>query len=145
MSRGPVSQTSSLGSRIAELRSRKGILQKDLAEQAGISVSFLSEVENGHRTPGAEILLRIADVLGASLDYLVRGEDSRPEPKPLTIPPNLHEAAEEQHWSYEVTASLLRAHSTVRFRRTPTGRGEERPRDWSKQDWIRLHRALYEE
>ena len=141
----PLSKPTTLGGRVADLRARKGILQKNLADEAGISVGFLSEVENDHRTPGAEILLRVADALGASLDYLLRGEEARPEPKPLTIPTSLQEAAEERHWSYGVTASLLRAQSTVLFRRTPTGRGEERPRDWSKQDWFRLHEALYEE
>jgi transcriptional regulator with XRE-family HTH domain len=140
-----VSTPSSLGGRVADLRARKGMLQKDLADQAGISVGFLSEVENGHRTPGAEVLLRIADVLGASLDYLLRGQDPKAEAKPVLIPPSLQEAAEERHWSYEVTASLLRAQGEVRFRRTPTGRGTERPRDWSKQDWIRLHDVLYED
>jgi transcriptional regulator with XRE-family HTH domain len=134
-----------MGARIADLRNRKAILQKDLAERAGVSVSFLSEVENAHRTPGAEILLRIADALGASLDYLLRGENPNPELRPLTIPPSLQEAAEEKHWSYSVTASLLRARSTVLARRTPTGRGEQRPRDWSKEDWVRLHTALHEE
>src|SRR5690606_6240472 len=134
-----------LGERVADLRTRKGMLQKDLAEQAAVSVGFLSEVENDRRTPGAEVLLRIADALGASLDYLLRGEETRAEPKPLTIPPALQEAAEERNWSYSVTASLLRAQSAVLFRRTPTGRGEERPRDWSKEDWFRLYDALYEE
>jgi len=140
-----VSQTVGLGSRIADLRTQKGMLQKELAEQAGISVSFLSEVENGHRMPGAEALLRIADVLEASLDHLLRGETGRPEPKPLTIPPALQEAAEEQHWSYGATAALLRAQTTVLARRTPTGRGEHRVRDWTKEDWIRLHSALFAE
>ena len=141
--KGRALQLPTLGSRIAELRTRKELLQKDLADNAGISVGFLSEVENGHRTPGAEVLLRIADALGASLDYLLRGGEAPPEPKPLTIPPSLQDAAEEQHWSYGVTAALLRAQSSVLFRRTPTGRGEERARDWSKQDWVRLHTALF--
>lgn len=140
-----MSNPKTLGERIADLRTRKGMLQKDLAERAAISVGFLSEVENDRRTPGAEVLLRIADALGASLDYLLRGEEARPEPKPLTIPPALQEAAEERNWSYSVTASLLRAQSAVLFRRTPTGRGEEQPRDWSKDDWFRLYEALYEE
>ena len=140
-----MSQTAGLGSRIADLRTRKGILQKDLADQAGISVSFLSEVENDRRTPGAEVLLRVADALEASLDYLLRGEAERSEPRPLTIPASLQEAAEEQQWTYGATAALLRAQATVLARRTPTGRGEHRLRDWSKQDWIRLHTALFDE
>jgi transcriptional regulator with XRE-family HTH domain len=138
-------QPTSLGSRVADIRASNGMLQKDLADKAGISVGFLSEVENGRRTPGAEVLLRIADALGASLDYLLRGEEAQPKPKPLTIPTRLQEAAEEQHWSYGVTAALLRAQSAVLFRRTPSGKGEEKSRDWTKQDWIRLHTALFEQ
>lgn len=142
-SRGAVSQTSGLGRRIGELRTTRGLLQKDLAEQAGVSVSFLSEIENDRRTPGAEVLLKLADVLGASLDYLVRGEDSRPEPQPLTIPPSLQAAAEQEHWSYSLTADLLRAQASVVSRRTPGGRGEHKLKDWVKEDWIRLHGALF--
>jgi transcriptional regulator with XRE-family HTH domain len=138
-----VSQTPGLGKRIAELRERRGRLQKELAETAGLSVSFLSEVENDRRTPGAEVLLRIADALGASLDYLLRGEDSRPEPKPVTIPPSLQEAAEQERWSYTLTADLLRAQATVVARRTPGGRGERPAVKWTKDDWIRLHQALF--
>ena len=140
-----MSQTPGLGRRVAELRKQQGLLQKDLAEKAGISVSFLSEVENDRRTPGAEILLKIADSLGASLDYLVRGKDARPEPKPLTIPPSLQAAAEQEYWSYSLTADLLRAQASVLGRRTPGGRGERKWEDWTKDDWIRLHAALFEQ
>ena len=112
---------------------------------AGISISFLSELENDRRTPGGEVLLRIADALGASLDYLVRGEDARAEPRPLTIPPSLQEAAEQEQWSYALTADLLRAQASVLGRRTPDGRGEAKLKDWTKSDWIRLHAALFEQ
>lgn len=141
--KGHVTQTPGLGKRIAELRERRGLLQKELATAAGLSVSFLSEVENDRRAPGAEVLLRIADALGASLDYLVRGEAPPAELKPLTIPPALQEAAEEQYWSYAVTADLLRAQSSVLARRTPGSRGEHALKDWAKDDWIRLCHALF--
>jgi transcriptional regulator with XRE-family HTH domain len=121
------------------------MLQRDLADAAEISVGYLSEVENGHRTPGAEILLRIANALGASLDYLARGEESRLTSEPLTIPTSLDEAAEDQQWSYAVTASLLRAQSAVRFRRTPTGQSAKPTREWTKDDWIQLHQLLYDD
>ena len=140
-----MSTPASLGSRIADLRIRKSVLQKKLAEDAEISVGFLSEVENDRRTPGAEVLLRIADALGASLDYLLRGAERPAEAKPVVIPPALHDAAHENQWSYGVTAALVRAQNAVLFRRTATGRGEESARDWGKEDWIRLHQALFEE
>ena len=138
-----MSQTPGLGRRIAEQRERRGLLQKDLANQASLSVSFLSEVENERRTPGAEVLLRIGDVLGASLDYLVRGEELRPEPRPVTIPIALQEAAEQEHWTYAMTADLLRAQGSVLAKRTPDGRAERHLREWTKVDWIRLHQALF--
>jgi transcriptional regulator with XRE-family HTH domain len=142
-SRITLSQTPGLGRRVTELRERRGLLQRDLASRAGLSVSFLSEVENDHRTPGAEVLLRLADALGASLDYLLRGEDPRTEPTPLTIPPSLQEAAEQEHWSYTMTADLLRAQASVVAKRTPGSRGEHPIKQWIREDWLRLHEALF--
>lgn len=134
-----------LGKRIAELRERRGMLQKELAKQAGLSVSFLSEVENDRRVPGSETLLKIADVLGASLDYLLRGRSGPTEAEPLTVPPSLQEAAEQEGWSYTLTADLLKAQKSVVARRTPNGRGERSLREWRKDDWIRLYRSLFPE
>src|SRR2546423_321313 len=108
-----------LGKRIAELRERRRMLQKDLAEKAGLSVGFVSEIENDKRSIGAEALLRLAEVLGASLDYLVKGTESPlQEPKPLAIPPTLAEAAERHGWTYSVTVSLLAAAQAVLARRS---------------------------
>lgn len=133
-----------LGKRIAEIRDRRGLTQKELAEQADLSVSFLSEVENEHRDIGTEALLRIAHAIGASLDYLVKGTepDSEESAKPLLIPPSLHEAAQQRGWSYSVTATVLAAQQSVVARRTPTGRAERPAREWTPADWIKLHASL---
>ena len=132
-----------LGKRIADARDRRGLLQKDVAKEAGVSVSFLSEIENGKRTPGSEVLLRIADVLGASLDYLLRGEAGPSTPKAITIPPALQEAAEREEWSYGLTADLLKAQAAVMARRTPEGGHQRRVREWGSEDWVRLYESLF--
>ena len=81
---GPGEATPGLGERIAGLRDRKGWTQKTLADRAGCSVTYLSEIEGGkNRNVSSAKLLRIADELGASLDYLMRGVEM---PIPGTTP-----------------------------------------------------------
>lgn len=133
-----------LGSRIAQIRERRGVTQRELADRAELSVSFLSEVENERRDIGTEMLLRIAEVLGASLDYLVKGTEPASEPpRPLVIPPSLAEAAQREGWSYAVTATVLAAQRSVVARRTPTGGAERPAREWTPNDWINLHASLF--
>jgi len=74
----------SLGERISGLRQRRGWTQAHLAARTELSVTFLSEIENDRRGIGVGSLASIADALGASLDYLVRGGDRTPaEPVPV--------------------------------------------------------------
>lgn len=133
-----------LGARIAELRKRRDLLQKELARRANLSVSFLSEVENDKRSIGTEALLELAEVLGASLDYLVRGEHRpAPEPEPLAVPPGLAEAAEKEAWLYSVTASLLQAQQSVVARRNNARRPDRPHREWTCDEWIQLYKSLF--
>jgi transcriptional regulator with XRE-family HTH domain len=73
----PVTNSSSgtpavLGDRIREIREEMRMNQDILAERAGLSKGFLSDVENNKRNVGSQNLLKIANVLGASVDYLLR-------------------------------------------------------------------------
>ncbi len=132
-----------LGKRIAAKREHRGILQKELAERAGLSVSFLSDVENDKRSPGSDALLRIADVLGSSLDYLMRGETRLPEREPLIIPPALADAAEARKWSYARTAALLEAQLAALARRSAHSLPERAVSERSVDDWIKLYKSLF--
>lgn len=49
-----------IGKVIAEHRSNKGILQKDLAEDLQITQSYLSLIENGHVKPGIILLYKLS-------------------------------------------------------------------------------------
>ena len=53
------------GDRIQGLRYRENLTQKQLAEQAGISVQNLSHMEHGRRPIGKEMAKRLAKVLHA--------------------------------------------------------------------------------
>ena len=53
------------GSRIRELRTRRGLLQRELAEMAGVTESAVRNYELGLRTPRPQHLEAIARALGA--------------------------------------------------------------------------------
>lgn len=59
------------GERIQKLRKARGMTQEKLAEAAGMSVNYLSNIENGHDVCGTRRLLAIANALEASMDYLL--------------------------------------------------------------------------
>jgi transcriptional regulator with XRE-family HTH domain len=61
----------SIGNTIKLCRGQRGLSQGDLAERAGLSVSYLSLIEQGKRTPNLEILEDIADALRIPLNILV--------------------------------------------------------------------------
>ena len=142
----PNESPSTLGERIADLRDRRGWTQRQLADAAGLSSTFLSEIENDRRNVGAAILLRLADALDASLDYLMRGEDDRPSPRrPVIVPPQLSAAAEDREWSHSQTMALLQARQVVVARRGGAP-GNERPTgEWTREQWIDFHRRLFGE
>jgi len=97
MSQPQLEDAVGMGKRIADLREERGWTQKQLAERAGLSITFLSEVENGKRNISYGKLLRIADELGTSMDYLARGVQSDPRPRPpVEFPSALSDAAEEK-------------------------------------------------
>jgi DNA-binding XRE family transcriptional regulator len=52
-------------------REYRGFTQDQLGAQAGISKPFLSQIENGIRTPSLETLKRLAEVLRVDMDDLV--------------------------------------------------------------------------
>jgi len=69
----------SVGERIKLLRQKKKMTLRELSEKVGISISFLSDIENNRSNPSLERLKEIAKALDTSVSYLL-GEDN-PEPK----------------------------------------------------------------
>jgi transcriptional regulator with XRE-family HTH domain len=126
------------GDRIREIRERRGMNQDQLADAANISKGFLSDVENNKRNISSENLLKIANVLGASIDYLLRGETKTRVPQqPVVIPPELSEAAEELGLSYAQTLETLEAHNSVVARRS-----NKEAKRLSIEEWKEFYRAI---
>ncbi len=76
----------SLGEKVKKLRTARDYTQKAFARELGISAGYLSQLEMGLRQPSRQLLQRIADTFGASLDYLLREEKVElPEGVPAEI------------------------------------------------------------
>lgn len=59
-----------LGKKIREERLKKDMTQFALAEEIGVSQNFLGDVERGLKAPSMTTSIRLANVLGISLDVL---------------------------------------------------------------------------
>jgi transcriptional regulator with XRE-family HTH domain len=59
-----------LGKNIKILRARRGLSQADLAEKAGMSVTFLSTIERGVRFLQPDMMAKIANALGVEVNQL---------------------------------------------------------------------------
>jgi transcriptional regulator with XRE-family HTH domain len=126
------------GDRIRAIREKRGLTQDQLADKAKISTGFLSDVENGKRNVSSENLLKIANALGASADYLLRGETRETNQRqPVVIPPELSEAAGDLGLSYTQTLETLEAHNSVVARRST-----KETKRLSVEEWKEFYRAI---
>jgi transcriptional regulator with XRE-family HTH domain len=126
------------GDRIRAIREARGKTQDQLADDAKISKGFLSEVENNKRNISSGNLLRLANVLGASVDYLLRGETKeQTHRQPVVIPPEMSQAAEELGLSYAQTLETLEAHNSVVARRS-----SKDTKRLSVEEWKEFYRAI---
>ena len=77
-------------------------------------------------------ILKIANELNASLDYLLRGADMPPNPEPVTIPAELTQLARDMNLSFTQTEALLAAHRSVIARRSNEERKTPTAEDWKE-------------
>lgn len=67
-----------IGARVKYTRLLRNITQEQLAEQAGISTSFMYGIESGKKHLSLKTLARISAALNESMDYLVFGNAELP-------------------------------------------------------------------
>ena len=66
-----------MGLRIKNQRKALNLTQEVLAEQLNISVKHFSEVERGLSGLSIENLIKLSNILGVSIDYIVKGEEDK--------------------------------------------------------------------
>ena len=59
-----------LGKRFKEYREKKGFTQEQLAEKAGVSTIFISQLERGTTFPGCEKLITLLNILGITANEI---------------------------------------------------------------------------
>ena len=69
-----INDTTELGRAIRDRRRELGYTQAFLAEYAGVSASFLSELENGKETIQLGKMMEVMSLLGMDICMIRRGE-----------------------------------------------------------------------
>ena len=126
-----------IGERIKHRRLELGLSQEALAQRAGISTSFLSDLETGKRSVGAETLLDLGRAMGVSLDLLMTGQASE-DPKPnVQIPTSLSRFADEEGLSFRAALTLLNMQWLIL-----TSRKKAHKKELEKVNWREFHQAI---
>jgi transcriptional regulator with XRE-family HTH domain len=63
-----------LGENVRLFRKQRGLTQEELALNAGMKRSYVSDLERGIRNPTVRALGRLSDALGVRPDALLRGQ-----------------------------------------------------------------------
>ena len=69
------SNMESIGQRIKEMRTECDFTQKQLADAIGVAQNTISQCENDTALPSVEIIVKLADTLNTTTDYLLRGRE----------------------------------------------------------------------
>ena len=76
--------TNHIGTKLFKIRDERGETQEHVAECVGITYVTLSRYENGQRMPKMNILARLADHYGVSVDEIIGRDDAETKKEPAT-------------------------------------------------------------
>jgi Predicted transcriptional regulators len=62
-----------LGGAVRTLRNQRGWTQEDLAEKAGVTATYVGQVERGDKVPSLTVVLKLARGLGVAPTELLAG------------------------------------------------------------------------
>jgi transcriptional regulator with XRE-family HTH domain len=69
-----------LKEKLVYLRKQKKWSQQELSDQVGVQITHISRLENGKSQPSVELLRKIAQAFGVTMDYLVDEESEEMTP-----------------------------------------------------------------
>lgn len=61
-----------LPGKLKQARSQRGLTQGQLSQKTGVDIQRLSKYERGVLVPTTEVIVKISDALGISIDYLLK-------------------------------------------------------------------------
>ena len=97
-----------IGARLRGLRQANNLTLAKLAEQSGVSVSYLSAVEKGTNLPSLPILARITEALGASIPSVL-AEEGQTHTRLSRVPDDSPAAVDAAHPLLQLQINLMRA------------------------------------
>lgn len=92
--------------RLKELRLKKGLTQKELAQKLNMQNTAISKYELNQRKPDTETLLEISKFFNVSVDYLLGRTDKKELEPDINIP-------QEYSDKYKVTKKDIEQHNEV--------------------------------
>jgi transcriptional regulator with XRE-family HTH domain len=99
-----------IGSRIQEIRNKKGIFQEQLSEKAGMNPKYLSSIERGKENPTLKTILKLAQSLDINPDgFFSHLEIEDPANRKSMIINLLDDADDEQlKLAYRVLSAIIK-------------------------------------
>lgn len=95
------------GRRIRDRRNALGITTSQIKKECGISAGNMSEIENGNRIPTLYTVMKLAQILDCSIDYIAFGEERS---TPAALNPDeqrlleylrvMNKEEQEEFWEY---------------------------------------------
>ena len=87
-----------MGRAVRDLRTRRGLTVRQLADQLGVSIGTVSAVENGRVATSTERAVQLADVLGVRPERLLQGVAEPIRDERWRVTAGEGEAAGAGHW-----------------------------------------------
>lgn len=78
----PNEQFKKLGAAVLAARKKRRFTQEKLADVSGISVRYISKIENGTVNPSYEVLSKLGEALGTSFDSYLKNDERKDEDDP---------------------------------------------------------------
>jgi len=98
---------SNLGDKLRTLRKKLGMTQKELAEQVGLTPSFISQLEKNVISPSLDSLLKLSEKLNAQPIYFLMDAESGPLQKMVIKPGERQDIHLQDMKVTDVKAQLL--------------------------------------
>jgi hypothetical protein len=111
-------QSQRLGALLHLVRNEQGLTLKEAAERAGMSFSYLSQLERGGRVPSRESIATLARAYGIDEELLLREAGHQLKPA-ITIPP------ERIHWAFGTACRDCNHHYGLQMLMRPLSLAEE--------------------
>eukprot|EP01156_Anaeramoeba_ignava_P005164 Anaeramoba_ignava/a246040_29.p1 GENE.a246040_29~~a246040_29.p1 ORF type:complete len:132 (+),score=15.55 a246040_29:47-442(+) len=122
-----------LGDRIRELRDQKRETLKDISNNTGISISYLSDLERNITRPSLQTLESLASHFNYSLIDLLKGVEFAGEETHKALPPGLSELLDDDEFKDEITDDWVQLLQKIELRgKRPT----------TKREWTTLYLNL---